>query len=87
MEAKKNTLFINCEEAALICDKSQYNEATLWERLRLNIRYIYCHLTRSYVKQNKKLSALITDEKVTCMDHTSKDNLKVEFEKELQNQQ
>lgn len=85
MESKKSKLFIDCDEAKYICDKSQYNESTLWERLRLNIRYIYCHITRSYVKQNKKLSALVTDDKVSCMDSSSKNTLKVEFEKELQN--
>ena len=58
METKKNKLFIDCDEAMFICDKSQYNESTFWERFRLNIRYIYCHITRSYVKKNKKLSSL-----------------------------
>ena len=87
MEAGKNTLFINCDEAKLICDKSQYNESTWWDRFRLNIRLIYCHITRSYVKQNQKLSKLITDEKVDCMETKSKADLKTKFEQELKKQQ
>lgn len=84
METKKNKLFIDCDEAMFICDKSQYNESTFWERFRLNIRYIYCHITRSYVKKNKKLSDLVSHENVTCMNATSKTELKSKFEKELE---
>lgn len=87
MEVKKRTLFINCDEAKLICDKSQYNESTWWERLRLNLRYAYCHITRSYVKQNKKLTTLFTHENVRCMDNKTKTILKHKFEQELQHQQ
>lgn len=84
MEAKKSKIFINCDEAKHICDKSQYNESTFWERFRLNIRYIYCHITRSYVNKNEKLSHLVSDKNVTCMDQISKENLKEKFEQELQ---
>lgn len=87
MEAGKNTVFINCDEAKNICDKSQYNESTWWDRFRLNIRYIYCHITRSYVKQNSKLSELVTDKKVVCMESKSKIELKTKFEQELKKQQ
>lgn len=84
METKKSKLFINCDEAMFICDKSQYNESTFWERFRLNIRYIYCHITRSYVKRNNKLSDLVSNENVACMNSQSKTELKTKFEKELQ---
>jgi hypothetical protein len=41
---KKSFLFISCQEAKHICDKSQYDEATGWERLKLGIRLIWCKL-------------------------------------------
>jgi hypothetical protein len=84
MTAKKNKIFINCDEAKSICDKSQYNESTFWERFRLNIRYVYCHITRSYVQRNKKLTNLMSDKNVACMNSQSKTELKTKFEKELQ---
>lgn len=87
MEAKKNKVFIDCDEAKHICDKSQYNESSWWDRFRLNIRFIYCNLTRAYVKRNHKLSKLVSDEKVDCMDSKSKENLKTKFEQQLQNHQ
>lgn len=85
MEAKKNKILINCEEAKHICDKSQHQEATFWEKVRLNIRFIYCHITRDYVKKNAKLTKLINDKSVVCMDQVEKAHLKQEFKKELQN--
>ena len=87
MEAKKSKIFIDCDEAKHICDKSQYNESSWWERFRLNVRFIYCNITRTYVKRNQKLSKLVTDENVECMDTTSKENLKTKFEQQLQNHQ
>lgn len=87
METKKIKVFINCEEAKHICDKSQYNETSWWERFRLNLRLIYCNITRAYVKRNQELSELVTDKKVACMDQKSKTDLKYKFEQQLQNQQ
>ena len=81
MESKKTRIFINCEQAAHICDKSQYNESTWWERLRLNLRFIYCSITRAYVKRNKKLTAMVKD--AQCMDSVAKENLRKAFDKHL----
>lgn len=81
MEAKKSTIFINCEEAAHICDKSQYNESTWWERFRLNIRLLYCKITRAYVKKNRNLSKLMKD--ADCMDNDAKESLREAFDKHL----
>jgi len=86
MKAKKTKVFIDCEEAKHICDKAQYNETSWWELFRLNIRLLYCNVTRAYSKRNQELSALVTDEKVACMDQKSKADLKTKFEQQLQNQ-
>ncbi len=32
---------INCDEATTICDKSQYCEATLWERIKLRMHLFF----------------------------------------------
>lgn len=85
MKAKNTRVFINCEEAKHICDKSQYNESSWWERFRLNLRMIYCNITRSYVKRNRKLTNLVNSNEVDCMDNEKKNDLKASFEKELQN--
>lgn len=84
MTTKKSKLFISCEEAKYICDKSQYHESTFWEKLQLNIRYAYCHITRAYVKKNQKLSELVQSDSVTCMDPKKKAEIKMKFINELQ---
>ena len=56
MKEKSTKLFIDCEEAKHICDKAQYNETTWWELFRLNIRLLYCNITRAYSKRNQNLS-------------------------------
>lgn len=84
MKTKKSKLFISCDEAKFICDKSQYSESTFWERLQLKMRYAYCHITRAYVKKNQKLSDLINHKEVVCMDATKKEDLKIKITKALQ---
>ena len=85
MEAKKSKIFIDCEEAKHICDKSQYKESSIWERFRLSIRLIYCKITRKYVKRNQKLTKLVKSKDVECMDSHHKRHIKEVISKELNN--
>lgn len=86
MKEKKSFLFISCDEAKHICDKSQYNEASPWEKFKLNLRYTWCKFTRAYVKQNKKLTTAVKKSKVDCLKHNERETIKKEFEKELTKQ-
>ncbi|MCF1420133.1 hypothetical protein [Mangrovimonas futianensis] len=86
MSEKKSILFISCDEAYHICDKSQYNDASLWEKLKLNLRLIWCKHTRGYISKNKKLTHSLKQSKVQCMKHSEKQSLKDHFSKELQKQ-
>jgi len=47
---------LTCDEATQICDKTQYSEATLWERIKLNIHLFMCKNCRLYSKQNKVIT-------------------------------
>ena len=87
MKEKKSFLFISCDEAKHICDKAQYREATLWEKLKLNLRYLWCQVTRSYVKKNKKLTSTIKNSKVECLNSIEKQSLLHQFKRELKQQQ
>ena len=51
--------FINCDEATTICDKSQYGEASLYDKIRLNIHMIMCKHCRKYTKQNSLMTDLL----------------------------
>ncbi len=83
---KKYFLFISCEEAFYICDKSQYGESTLWEKIKLNLRYIWCRLTRAYVKQNMGLTNAIKISNLQCLQPTEREQLMEKFSQKLKNQ-
>lgn len=82
---KKNLLFISCEEAFEICDKSQYNEAKLWEKIKLNIRYTWCQFTRAYVKKNKKLTKAIKASNIQCLNQNERQALQEQLDSQLKN--
>jgi len=80
---KKYDTFIPCEEAQHTCDKSQYGEASLFEKIRLNIHLIYCKACRNYTAKNTKLTKLVTNGKVQIMNADEKKDLETLFKKEL----
>ncbi|MEM5565356.1 glycine dehydrogenase [Psychroserpens sp. AS72] len=75
-------IIIPCEEANHVCDKTQYKEATLWEKIKLNIHLLYCKACRKYTKNNTKLTKLVSNKQVT-LDPASKESLQSAFQKEL----
>lgn len=83
MKNKKSFLFISCEEAKHICDKAQYGEATLWEKIKLKLRLLHCRLTRSYSQNNAQLSSMIKEAQVDCLKFQEKQALKENINKEL----
>ena len=83
---KKSFLFLSCDEAYEICDKSQYGEATLWQMIKLNLRYIYCRLTQAYVKRNRKLTRAIKASNVQSLTKSEQEQLIDTFNQQLRNQ-
>ena len=49
---------ISCEKAAIICNKAQYNEASIMEKLKLRWHILLCRVCNAYVKKNVKLTTL-----------------------------
>ena len=58
--------FINCDQATAICDKSQYNEATILDKVKLNIHFLRCRICALYTKQNVFLSSLYKGQAKSC---------------------
>ena len=82
----KMTIVIPCGEANHVCNKTQYKEATLWDKIKLSIHLIYCRACRKYSTNNAKLTKIINKSKVECMDRIEKERLKENFEKVLSEQ-
>ena len=82
-------LNITCKQAVAICDKSQYKEATFFEKIQLNIHFLCCKICTKYSKQNVFLTKLcknkFNDDKKKqislCMTPGEKEFLKNEIEK------
>lgn len=81
--SKKMKIVIPCDEANHTCDKTQYKEATLWEKIKLNIHLIYCRACREYTKNNTKLTKKIKVSKVECLDRKQKECMKKDLEKAI----
>jgi len=50
---------IKCNEATSICDKSQYNEASFFDKLRLSLHNFLCHRCKLYTEQNKIMTKIL----------------------------
>lgn len=83
---KKIKIRVPCDEAHIVCDKAQYKEASIWEKLKLYLHLIYCKTCRKYSKNNKHLSNTIHKAKVECLDKKCKEAMKLTFEKALKDQ-
>lgn len=82
---KKNGLFIPCDEANHTCDKSQYKEASIWEKIKLNFHLIYCRACRKYSKNNSKLTKLVQSKEVECLKDSEKRQIKTALDHEITN--
>ncbi|MFT6698994.1 MAG: hypothetical protein ACJAVD_000481 [Porticoccaceae bacterium] len=59
-------LHITCNEATTICDKSQYKEASFFEKIKLNLHFLGCKICRLYTNQNKRMSDLFKAKSLAC---------------------
>ncbi|MFK7832979.1 MAG: hypothetical protein AB8B52_06865 [Winogradskyella sp.] len=84
---KKSFLFISCEEAKHLCDKSQYDEASAWEIIKLKIRLSYCRITQSYSSRNYKLSEALDKVDINCLKTEERNKLEEQFKAELAKEQ
>ncbi len=84
---KKNyNLFIPCDEAQHVCDKSQYKEASLFEKIKLSLHLAFCKVCLQYNRKNTKLTNIISKnnaQESLYLDLNEKNSLQNMFEREL----
>lgn len=78
-------IFLKCNEAADVCDKSQYKEAGLWDKITLAVHLLMCKLCRNYSKQNVKLTQSIKSANIKTLCPEEKQVLKTRMQQELNN--
>ena len=81
--SKSKQIFIPCNEASHVCDKNQYSEASLWEKIRLTLHLAYCRACRGYSSRNSKLTKLMKKGNAKTIDSKTKSELEQLIQKEL----
>ncbi|SFC83055.1 hypothetical protein [Algibacter pectinivorans] len=79
----KIKFIIPCEEANHVCDKSQYKNASIREKIALNLHLIFCRACRKYSSNNSKLTKTIKKAEVECLDQKSKEAMREDFNQAL----
>lgn len=79
-------LQLECTNANHICDKSQYNEATLLEKIKLSFHLLHCKACRTYTKGNIALTKLTNKSEVASMPANNKQSLKDRLAEEMAKQ-
>lgn len=67
---------ISCDEAALICNKSQYHEASVSEKVKLKLHILFCSTCKTFSKKNKQLSNLFEKARLYVLSDAAKEDLK-----------
>jgi len=81
--SKKKGIFLSCTDANHFCDKGQYNESSLWEKVRLSIHLIYCNACRRYSANNTKLTKLVKNQKVISISPSEKEAMKERLKQKM----
>nr|WP_299799035.1 hypothetical protein [uncultured Maribacter sp.] len=72
---------ISCEKAANICDKSQYEEASSWEKIKLKFHLFMCKTCAKHSKDNTKLTSLCNQARLAVLSEEEKKKMKETFSK------
>ncbi len=72
---------ISCDEAALICSKSQYHEASFTEKLKLRLHMLFCNTCSTFSKRNRQLSELFGKARLHVLSDTAKQELRQQIQK------
>ncbi|NQZ42934.1 MAG: hypothetical protein HRT65_01395 [Flavobacteriaceae bacterium] len=72
---------ISCEEAAIICNKSQYEEASFWEIVKLKFHILYCKTCAAFTKKNTTLTGLCEQANMKMLSDSEKEKMKQELQK------
>ncbi len=76
---------IDCEKAKDICNKSQYKEASLWERTLLSYHLLVCKYCKVFSSKNKELTLLCNDSELkSSLDKETKTEMKKKIQEKTE---
>ena len=74
---------ISCEQAATICDKSQYKVAGLLEKIQLSLHLMFCKTCAGFSAKNKQLTSLCKQAHLRSLSERDKEAMKQRLFKDL----
>ncbi len=63
---------ISCDEAAIICNKKQYKEATFIEKIKLVMHLLICKTCSSFSRKNAEFTSLCDKAPLHCLPERDK---------------
>ncbi len=73
---------ISCDEARLICHKTQYKDATVWEVLKLKLHLLICKACSAFSRKNTKLTTLCEEATIHVLSDKEKHHMKEKLKAE-----
>ena len=67
---------ISCEEAAIICNKTQYKEASFLEKIKLRFHLMMCKACAAFTRKNTQLTALCEKAQIRQLSEDEKRKMK-----------
>lgn len=74
---------ISCEQASMICNKSQYDEASWFEKIKLRLHMAFCKTCAKYSAKNTQFTALCQNAHLQSLSEKEKSRMKEELKEKL----
>lgn len=76
-------ILFKCDDAANVCDRSQYSESTVSERLLMKFHHVICRICREHSALNGKLSRAIKKANLQSFPEHKKRELRKVIQQEI----
>lgn len=73
---------LSCAEAAELCTKAEYKEASFREKIRLKLHLYFCRTCKDYFQNNRKLSGLLSKANLQSCSNREKEHFKERIKNE-----
>ena len=74
---------ITCDEARIICHKTQYNDASFFEVLKLKFHLLICKACAAFSRKNTKLTTLCEEATMRNLSEEEKLNMKQRIQEKI----
>jgi len=74
-------MMISCEKAAVICNKAQYDEASVLDKIKLKLHTFICKTCAKHSKNNAKLTSLCNKASINFLTDEEKRKMNENFNK------